>query len=235
MHKPRVENARDPGLARPFGTGRKGKRAVGQMAVGQMRVQRLNMAFGMGLALCTAIWPAQLWAQDTETVVESEAGAGSEPEAAVKKPPEKQCQPDIGCVTNLPLPRYVSLKGSEGNARRGPGLTHRIDWVFTRAGMPLKVTAEFENWRRVEDQEGAGGWVHYSLLSGVRSILVTLDMAELRDAPSDDGMVVAQAELGVIGRLQACTPDWCRVAMDGQRGWLRKAALWGVKPDEEID
>ena len=39
-----------------------------------------------------------------------------------------------GAVTNLPLPRYVSLKTGEGNARRGPGSTHRIDWVFTRAG-----------------------------------------------------------------------------------------------------
>ena len=55
-----------------------------------------------------------------------------------------------------------------------PGLTHRVDWVFTRAGMPLKITAEYENWRRVEDFEGAGGWVHYSLLSGVRTVMVTL-------------------------------------------------------------
>jgi SH3-like domain-containing protein len=152
-----------------------------------------------------------------------------------EKPPEKQCVPDIGCVTNLPLPRYVSLKGSEGNARRGPGLTHRIDWVFTRAGMPLKITAEYENWRRVEDFEGAGGWVHYSLLSGVRTVQVTLDMAEFHDAPEDGSTVVAQAEIGVLGRVQACTTDWCRVALDGARGWVRKTAIWGVKPDETIE
>ena len=30
--------------------------------------------------------------------------------------------PTRGVVTNLPLPRFVSLKGSDGNARRGPGL-----------------------------------------------------------------------------------------------------------------
>jgi SH3-like domain-containing protein len=160
---------------------------------------------------------------------------GAEAPAAPEKPPEKQCKPDVGCVTNLPLPRFVSLKGSEGNARRGPGLTHRIDWVFTHAGMPLKITAEYENWRRVEDVEGAGGWVHYSLLSGVRSALVTLDMAELRDAPDSEAVVVAQAELGVVGRVLECSPDWCRVALDGQRGWVRKASIWGVKADEIID
>ena len=156
-------------------------------------------------------------------------------ETAAARPAEKECQPDVGCVTNLPLPRFVSLKGSEGNARRGPGLTHRIDWVFTRAGMPLRITAEFENWRRVEDFEGAGGWVHYSLLSGVRTVLVTLDMAEFRDRPADDAPVIAQAEMGVIGRLQACNADWCRVALDGQRGWVRKSAIWGVKPDETFE
>ncbi len=197
-------------------------------------MKRLGLVFGFGLALVAVAAPALLSAQEAQAIIETEAGAAAAG-AVAGKPPEKQCQPDIGCVTNLPLPRFVSLKGSEGNARRGPGLTHRIDWVFTRAGMPLKITAEFENWRRVEDHEGAGGWVHYSLLSGVRSVLVTLDMAELRDAPSSEATVVAQAEMGVIGRVQACTADWCRVALDGQRGWVQKAALWGVKPDEQID
>jgi SH3-like domain-containing protein len=159
----------------------------------------------------------------------------ADPPVIAELPAEKQCKPDVGCVTNLPLPRFVSLKGSEGNARRGPGLTHRIDWVFTRAGMPLKITAEYENWRRVEDQEGAGGWVHYSLLSGVRNVLVTLDMAEFRHAPEDGATVIAQAEMGVIGRVLECTTDWCRVALDGQRGWVQKTSIWGVKPDETIE
>jgi SH3-like domain-containing protein len=180
------------------------------------------------LALLGALTGASVTAQET-AVQETDAPQTSD------KPPEKQCQPDVGCVTNLPLPRFVSLKGSEGNARRGPGLTHRIDWVFTRAGMPLKITAEFENWRRVEDFEGAGGWVHYSLLSGVRSALVTLDMAELHDAPEDDATVVAQAELGVIGRILECNSAWCRIALDGTRGWIRKSAIWGVREDELVE
>ncbi len=61
-----------------------------------------------------------------------------------------------------PAPAALCLaQGNEGNARRGPRLTHRIDWVFTRAGMPLRITAEFEHWRRVEDSEGVGGWVNF--------------------------------------------------------------------------
>jgi SH3-like domain-containing protein len=143
--------------------------------------------------------------------------------------------PNRGAVTNLPLPRFVTLKTNEGNARRGPGLTHRIDWVFTRAGMPLQVTAEFDNWRRVEDQEGAGGWVHYSLLSGSRSAIVTQNLVEFRDEPSDVARITFQAEADVVGRVLDCSPDWCRMNIDGTRAWVRKTAIWGVGADEIIE
>lgn len=140
-----------------------------------------------------------------------------------------------GKVTKRPVPRYVSLKTSEGNARRGPGSDHRIDWVFTHPGMPLKITAEHENWRRVEDAEGAGGWIHYTLLSGTRTVLVAEDMAELLSKPDPRAALVARAEAGVVARLLECRTEWCRVSKDGNRGWMRKTALWGVGAQEILD
>lgn len=142
--------------------------------------------------------------------------------------------PARGAVTNLPLPRYVTLKKAEVNARRGPGLTHRIDWVFTRAGMPLRITAEYEHWRRVEDATGEGGWVQYAMLSGARSVLVATDMAEFRGRADGASEVAFQAERGVIGRLLECSADWCRVAVEGNKGWAMKADLWGVEADELV-
>ena len=111
-------------------------------------------------------------------------------------------------------------------------MTHRIDWVFTRAGMPLKITAEYEHWRRVEDADGAGGWIHYSLLSGVRTVLVTEDMAEARARPDNSSDVQFQNELDVVARLLECQPDWCRISVEGEKGWVLKSALWGVGADE---
>lgn len=143
--------------------------------------------------------------------------------------------PNRGPITNLPLPRYVSLKGGEGNARRGPSLSHRVDWVFRHAGMPLRVVAEFGNWRRVEDQDGAGGWVHYALLSGVRTAIVQADMLELLAKPDPRANVVARAELGAIVRLHECVKDWCRVSGGGEKGWVPKTAIWGVYADEIRD
>lgn len=143
--------------------------------------------------------------------------------------------PGRGPVTNMPLPRYVTLKGNEGNARRGPGRTHRIDWVFTRPGMPLRVTAEFEHWRRVEDAEGMGGWVHYALLSGTRGVIVEDAMTSFHSLPDDMSAIVFRAEAGVIARILHCESDWCRLAVDGQQGWARTSALWGVDPGEVVD
>ena len=162
------------------------------------------------------------------------AQTGVDPAAGAQITEAKR-DPNKGAVTNLPLPRYVTLKSGDGNARRGPGLTHRIDWVFVKSGMPLLLTAEYENWRRVEDAEGFGGWVHYSLLSGTRSVLVAQDMAEFHYSADMSAEVMFQAERGVLGRLLECSIDWCRVNTNGEKGWILKTALWGVNPDEILE
>ena len=161
------------------------------------------------------------------------AGSAAAAAAAVAVP--REAQAGRGPVTNLPLPRYVSLKGSEGNARRGPSLSHRIDWVFRHAGMPLRVTAEYGHWRRVEDSDGAGGWVHYSLLSGVRTAIVQQDMADLHARPEADAAVTARAEQGAIVKLGACKADWCQITGGGTSGWVPQSDLWGVDPGEDRD
>ncbi len=140
-----------------------------------------------------------------------------------------------GPVTSLPLPRYVSMKASEGNVRRGPSLTHRIDWVFKRRDMPLRITAEHGHWRRVEDRDGQGGWVHYSLLSGVRTVIVERDMLTMHTRPDPDAPVAAALEAGVIARLGKCTLDWCQLRSGGFRGWAPKTHLWGVAAAELRD
>ena len=142
---------------------------------------------------------------------------------------------DRGSVTNLPLPRFVSMKASEGNVRRGPSLTHQIDWVFKRKDVPLVITAEHGHWRRVQDRDGAGGWVHYSLLSGTRTAIVEKDMLQLLSQPQPEALAVAQLELGVIARIEECTGTWCRMNAGGYKGWAPKAALWGIGDDEIID
>ncbi len=133
-----------------------------------------------------------------------------------------------GPETGLPIPRFVSMKAVEANVRRGPSMTHRIDWVFRHRNMPLVVTGEYGHWRRVMDRDGVGGWVHYALLSGVRTVIVDDAMAEIRRAPDPDAPVRARAEEGAIATLETCEDGWCRIRAGGRNGWVRRDALWGV-------
>jgi SH3-like domain-containing protein len=148
---------------------------------------------------------------------------------------QQSVEPALGPVTNLPLPRYVSMKASKANVRRGPSLTHRIDWVFLRRNMPMRITAEHGHWRRVEDRDGMGGWMHYSMISGNRTVLVEKDMLQLMVRPDAAAPVSAELQLGVVAELGDCSTEWCELRTGGFRGWAPKARVWGVANNEIRD
>ena len=148
---------------------------------------------------------------------------------------EDQTELRAGPVTGLPLPRFVSLKANEANVRRGPSTSHRIDWVFARRDMPLQVTAEYENWRRVVDRDGLGGWVHYIMLSGVRTVIIDTDMQPLYARQDESSPQEAILEAGVVARIEECTLNWCQLSTAGYKGWAPKSAIWGVGADEVLD
>jgi len=139
---------------------------------------------------------------------------------------------EMGPVTNLPLPRYVSLRSNEINVRRGPGLDYRKDWVFQRSGLPVRVIEEYGDWRRVVDKDDAGGWVYHAMITGRRTVLITADNVLLRQDPAESAAATAQAEQGVVARLRECSPEWCEVEADGHRGWVPKGVIWGVDAEE---
>lgn len=141
----------------------------------------------------------------------------------------------LGPETNLPLPRFVSLKTDRANIRRGPGRSHRVDWVFMKRGMPLEIVAEYGHWRKVRDVDDAGGWVHFAMLRGQRSVVVTAPRAALRKEPDRGAPLVALAEAGVIMSLEKCQLDWCEVKVRDMAGWVAKAEVWGAFPDEAFD
>ena len=134
----------------------------------------------------------------------------------------------VGEVTGLPLPRFVSVKAAEGYVRRGPSRDHRIDWVFKRRGLPVRIVDEYGHWRRVEDADGMGGWMHYSLLSGVRTAMVRVERIDLSRRAGGGGKPAAILEHGVIGRVETCVDGWCRMAVEDRDGWIPATALWGV-------
>jgi SH3-like domain-containing protein len=146
-----------------------------------------------------------------------------------------------GSATGLPVPRFVSLKSDRVTVRAGPTKDQDVRWVFTRQALPVEITAEFENWRRIRDREGAEGWVYHSLLSGRRTALVEPrtkaadELMPLRSGPSAAGSVIARLQPGVLGSVKRCTGSWCRLVGTGFDGWIEQDHLWGVYPDEKVE
>ncbi len=137
--------------------------------------------------------------------------------------------------SGLPLPRFVSLDADKVNIRTGPGVRYPIAWVFVRRDMPVEVTAEFELWRKLRDIDGAEGWAHKSLLSGRRWAIVTGEVRALHRDPDETSPPALFAEPGVQGRLVACRRERCKLEIQGLRGWLKRAYIWGVHPWEVFD
>jgi SH3-like domain-containing protein len=142
-------------------------------------------------------------------------------------------------ASGLPVPRYVSLKSDHVNVRAGPTKDNDVAWVYTRSGLPVEITAEFENWRRVRDSEGAEGWVYHSLLSGRRTAVVTMkakdELAPLYDRADPASAVAARLQAGVVAQVRRCAAGWCHVSGNGFDGWIEQQRLWGVYADEKVD
>jgi SH3-like domain-containing protein len=141
--------------------------------------------------------------------------------------------------SGLPVPRFVSLKADKVNMHVGPAKTYDVTWVYTRAGLPVEITAEFENWRRIRDGEGSEGWVYHSLLSGRRTGVVMPkakdELVAIRDKADAAGAVSAQLQAGVLGTVKKCTGSWCRISGNKFDGWIEQDRLWGVYPNEKIE
>ena len=138
-------------------------------------------------------------------------------------------------ASGLPVPRFASLRSDEVNMRTGPGTRYPIEWVLTRQGLPVEITAEYDIWRRVKDPDGSEGWVHKSALSGRRGAIVIGQPRELRDGGSRDGGIVAHLELGAIGQILSCGRDWCRLKFKDVKGYLPKDEFWGAYAPETFD
>ncbi len=138
--------------------------------------------------------------------------------------------------SGLPLPRFASLRASEVNMRAGPGIQYPIDWIFQKRHLPVEIISEFETWRRVRDHQGTKGWVHQSMLSGARTVIVLGRVRTLRAEADSGSSAVAKLEPDVVLRIVKCGQgaDWCRVRAAGYKGFLRRAEIWGVGDSEEV-
>lgn len=127
-------------------------------------------------------------------------------------------------------PYWATIDTTELNMRVGPSTEYRIEWVYRRQGMPLKVLRmKDDGWRFVEDHEGAQGWVVGRMLTPDRSVLVIGDgPAPMRAEASDNAALKWKLAPGVVAMLDECEAGWCSVSLGNRAGYVSADRLWGV-------
>ncbi len=126
-------------------------------------------------------------------------------------------------------PYWASLRGKDVNMRVGPGEDYRINWLYHREDLPMKVLRTMEGWRLVQDPDGARGWMLARFLKRERGAIVTgKAQAEMRERPDPAARLLWRLEPGVTGRLGDCADGWCRFDVAGHAGYVPAGALWGA-------
>ncbi len=138
-------------------------------------------------------------------------------------------------TTNLPKPRFASLKSNSAMLRTGPDDTRfPIAWEYKRRGLPVEIIAEYGIWRQVRDPEGTLGWMNKSLLSGQRTGFVIGGTRVLYTAPDLQSRIAWRIEPGTVVAITLCENVWCRVSNGGRSGFMLRSQMWGSYPNEII-
>ena len=121
---------------------------------------------------------------------------------------------------------YLSLKKNKVNVRYGPGFDSPIKFVYKKVNLPLKQIDKKENWRRVIDFKNNNGWIHWSQLKPINSIIPIEDKI-LFKKPTIFSKPIAKIEKGRLLLILNCNEKWCKVKTNNFKGWINKINLWG--------
>lgn len=130
--------------------------------------------------------------------------------------------------SGLPIPRFASLKSDKIYVRAGPNINYPIKWVFLSSTEPVEIVAEFEQWRRIRDKYGDDGWVHQSMISGKRYIVVIGNSPQEMYSDMSGTKVVAKLMPELRCLLKKANDKWCYIDCRGSKGWVMKEQIWGV-------
>jgi SH3-like domain-containing protein len=131
-------------------------------------------------------------------------------------------------TNNHILPRFAAFKSNKVNSHVGPGQQFPIRWVYQYAHMPVEIVGEFELWRQIKDMNGEMSWVHKSLLTSTRYVIVKTLGHHFHNDPTTESTSMGIIPMNTVGKFIQCKKDWCQIDIQKRKGWVLKAALWGV-------
>ena len=122
---------------------------------------------------------------------------------------------------------FLSLKKSTVNVRYGPSFESPIKYVYKKINLPIKQIDKKENWRRIIDFKNNSGWIHWSQLKKVNSIIPLEDKVLFKKS-SNFSKPLAKIKKGRVLIIQKCKGIWCKVKSDDFKGWIKVDNVWGL-------
>lgn len=153
-------------------------------------------------------------------------------------------------------PSFKSLKYKTVNMRVGPSRQHPIKWAYKRKGLPVEIIQQSGLWRQIRDPRGGEGWVKITQLTSQRVVIVKpwelnedgsadnsssmAAFAMMYQSPDSGAKLIAKFQPGALANLNQCGSTWCQLSAKDDRGeqfsgYMKKADLWGVYPDEVFE
>ena len=121
---------------------------------------------------------------------------------------------------------YLMLKNSKVNVRMGPGLDYPIKFVYNKKYLPVKVIDKKDNFRKVIDHKKNSGWIHWTQLKKVSSLIVQSDRI-LFKKPTINSKPLANIKNGRLLVIKKCEKNWCKVSTNNYSGWITTENVWG--------
>jgi SH3-like domain-containing protein len=123
---------------------------------------------------------------------------------------------------------YLSIADSAVVMYDAPSVKANKLFVASRF-YPVEVIVQVDNWTKVRDVAGDLAWVQKKDLSDIRTVVVTVPLADVRQQPDDAAPLAFQARQGVALEIVELGPGpWIKVRhLDGQTGYVRANQVWG--------
>jgi len=122
---------------------------------------------------------------------------------------------------------FLSLKKNKVNVRYGPSFESPIKYVYKKINLPIKQIDKKENWRRIIDSKNNSGWIHWSQLKKINSIILLEDKILFKNS-SNFSKPLAKIKEGKLLIVQKCEGEWCKVKTKKIKGWIKVDNVWGL-------
>ena len=121
---------------------------------------------------------------------------------------------------------FLSLKKNKVNVRYGPSFESPVKFVYKKINLPIKQIDKKENWRRIIDLKNNSGWIHWSQLKPINSIIPLEDKILFKN-PTIFSQPLAKIQKGRVLVIQKCNLNWCKVKSQKFKGWVKINNIWG--------